>query len=680
MSTTDDTAPPGTELVAVETTAGQIPAAAEPGRATYADVTAEAGQRKPIVAEHWRRDKIRGTVTDRLSLIGYRVLWQLARVHITVPVMLAYAVKGALVLIGRVVIWWHVPHLRVLESAGVAKGGKEGHSEAMRAHERGLKTRGGRGRILAVCAVGFAAAVTATLAYAPWWALPAAGLAAVPLLARHGSGGKPLLGAAVIPARFEPPTFELIARALADAVPTIKAAVKAGKNIDFLIDVHPDGPGWGCVLNLPRGITATEVVKRRAELSAAGHWPLSATWPSGVPETHEGQLDLWIGKQDLAKMKQPPWPLLKAGAADVFGSFPLGTNPRGQRIDGTLFEHNWLVGSLPGQGKTATMRVIGCAAALDPLCELWVHEMAGKGDLEALARVSHRYVSGLDDESVAYAAESLAKLRKELDRRSTALKKLPKEMRPHGKVTREMARNRGLHLYPIVAIFDEVQNVFTHPEHGKQAADDAGYVIRLGRAYGVMLELGTQRPTSDMIPAAVSGNVSSRFCLKVPSYRETDLVLGTGSSNLGYKAEVFRAKTDAGMGWMKAEGEPQIVRTYYLDLPATERIIARAHAVRVKAGTLTGFAAGQAEDTEARSFIRDVATAFGGEDKLWLESIASRLSERIPEAYDGVTAEAVASQLRAIDPALVKKVREPGREPRAGAERSAVEESAGALV
>ena len=31
--------------------------------------------------------------------------------------------------------------------------------------------------------------------------------------------------------------------------------------------------------------------------------------------------------------------------------------------------HNWLVGSIPRQGKTATVRVLTCAAALDPLAE-----------------------------------------------------------------------------------------------------------------------------------------------------------------------------------------------------------------------------------------------------------------------------------------------------------------------
>ena len=45
---------------------------------------------------------------------------------------------------------------------------------------------------------------------------------------------------------------------------------------------------------------------------------------------------------------------------------------------------NWLVGAIPRQGKTAAVRVLACAAALDPLAELWIHELKGSGDLDPL--------------------------------------------------------------------------------------------------------------------------------------------------------------------------------------------------------------------------------------------------------------------------------------------------------
>ena len=201
------------------------------------------------------------------------------------------------------------------------------------------------------------------------------------------------------------------------------------------------------------------ILKRREELASGLRRPLSAVWPEGVPAEHEGRLKLWIGFTDMAKMKPKPWPLAKTGKADVFEHVPFGTDPRGRTVTVPLFEVNWLIGAAPGNGKTAAVRVLGLAAALDPLADLWVHELAGKGDLEPLAQVAHRYTSGLDEESIAYTAESLQILRAELGRRSAKFKEVPKDQRPDGKVTRELAKKHR-RLRPLVCIIDECQNVF----------------------------------------------------------------------------------------------------------------------------------------------------------------------------------------------------------------------------
>ena len=370
------------------------------------------------------------------------------------------------------------------------------------------------------------------------------------------------------------------------------------------------------------------------------------------------------------------WPLLKSGHADIFGDIPFGTDPRGRNVPAGLFELNWLIGAAPGQGKTGAVRVLASAAALDMAADIWTHEFSGKGDLEALARISHRYVGGLDDEAIAYGADSMAKLRAELERRSGIFKKIPREQRPDGKLTRELAAKKSLRLRPIVAIFDEAQNLFMHAKYGAQAADDAAYVIRLGRAYGIILILATQRPDRDSLPTAISGNVTARFCLHVPGYMENDLILGTSSFKNGYNATLFRPKTDAGTGWLKAEGAPQIVRTYYLDLNAAEKIIARARVMRERAGVLSGYALGEDDGGDARSFAADVLTVFGGDDRLWCDTIAARLADSLPGSYADITRDAVASQLRALG-VDVKNVRERGEAPRKGCYRVAVEAVAG---
>jgi S-DNA-T family DNA segregation ATPase FtsK/SpoIIIE len=187
-----------------------------------------------------------------------------------------------------------------------------------------------------------------------------------------------------------------------------------------------------------------------------------------------------------------------------------------------------------------------------------------------------------------------------------------------------------------------------HPDHGPSAAADAAYVIRLGRAYGVILVLATQRPDKESLPTTVSGNVSVRFCLKVPGQIENDMILGTSAYRNGYNAAVFRPKTDAGLGWLRAEGDPQVVRTYYLDLRAAERVADRARALRKGAGTLTGYALGDDETTAPRDVRADVLAVLGSDTAAHWEVVAERLAVQFPGRWAGATADSVSAQCRAV--------------------------------
>jgi S-DNA-T family DNA segregation ATPase FtsK/SpoIIIE len=90
------------------------------------------------------------------------------------------------------------------------------------------------------------------------------------------------------------------------------------------------------------------------------------------------------------------------------------------------------------------------------------------------------------------------------------------------------------------------------------------------------------------------------------------------------------------------------VRTHICDIPTLRKIVARGRELRVKAGTLTGMAAGDdlVEEEPARNVLDDVHGIFAvAESKLWNETIASRLAARWPEHYDGWTAADVSGVL-----------------------------------
>ena len=634
-------------------------------------------KRHPIIPEHLRRDRIRQTAAEALGLRWHKARYHAFRSPAYLVKTLAYAVRGLFRLTGQLLAWANWADGWVLESLAVAAG-RSGHHDAMNAHTQGRKTRATRWQIIAVSAVAAVAVLLAMIRWLPWWGWLAAVVAAVTVLVRHGApDGQPIIRAAIVPTAYQPPTPEVITRALGSlGIAAINAVIKDGPGIGFVSDVHRDGDGWGAELDLPHGVTASDIIKRREALASGLRRPHSATWPEAVPHEHAGRLYLWVGRHDLSKTKPVPYPLLKTGTADVFAHVPFAANPRGQAVGAPLFEMNWVIGAAPGQGKTTAVRALNCGAALDPVCDLWIHELAGKGDLEPLAQVCHRYVSGLDDEAIAYVAASARMLRAELDRRSAVFKTLPREARPDGKLTRDLAEQRRLRLRPILATFDEIQNATMHPVYGGQIVDDLAYVERMGRAYGIMLVLATQRPDAETLPPKIRDLAIVKFCLKVPDQPSNDMILGTGAYRAGYRASEFRPKIDAGLGWFKGEGDPQAVRTYYLDLNDTAKIAARARAMREAAGVLSGYALGETSTQEARSFAADVLTVFAGANALWCETIAARLRAHLPEIYADITQEAVASQLRGLG-IDVRNVREPGQGPRKGCYRAAVETVAG---
>ncbi|MER5916837.1 cell division protein FtsK [Streptomyces sp. NPDC001982] len=463
----------------------------------------------------------------------------------------------------------------------------------------------------------------------------------------------PLATRAVIKTEVQKLTSDIVVKAMASiGIGQISSAVAKGQDgIKFVAPITREGPGWRADIDLPLGVTVADVADRRARLASGLRRPLGCVWPDADPSEHEGRLILWVGDRDLSKTGMVKWQLAGARRHDIFKRNPFGIDPRGRAQSVPMIQHNILIGSLPGQGKTASVRVLACGAALDPSVELWLHENKGTGDLDSLECVSYRFVSGIDDDSIKYAADSLKLLREEVMRRAAAIKKLPRDLCPDKRITRQIADKRSLKLWPLVGVFDECQNLFAHPKYGKQAGDDAEFIIKLGRALGVILILATQRPDKDSLPTGISGNVSIRFALKVAGQVENDMILGTSAYKNGVRATAFRPEIDAGNGYLAgATALPVVVRTAYLDDNATHAIAQRAHALRKAEGSLSGHALGQdAEAVTGPSYdlLADVAAVVPpSEERVWNERIAVRLAELRPEVYGGWKGENVTSALK----------------------------------
>lgn len=431
------------------------------------------------------------------------------------------------------------------------------------------------------------------------------------------------------------------------------SAINKAERIEFEAPIFRDGPGWTARINLPLGVTPENIMSKRAELASGLRRPLGCVWPESGAETHGGLLKLFVAFEDLATMKQPPYPLAK-GQADLFKRLPFGTSNRGAKIGIELFENNLLIGAIPGAGKTNVVRTLAVGASLDPTAEIHVWELFGKGDLSCMEKVAHRYGSGLDDETMRACMADLREIRADIEKRAASLKRLTKEARelvPDAKTTRDVANKRRLGLFPKVIFLDEVQNLYTHEEFGKEAERLVLDIIKMGRAIGVILVQSTQRPDAGSLPKAISAQAGIRIGLRMMGWLESDMILGTGMNSKGITSAQF-TKKDRGCAWLiGVEDEPMVGKSYYLSTPEAERLTSRARELRQAASLLTGYASGELDldpdDSLLYNVVGDVrrVLAEAGASWMWSTDIVARLAELRQAHYGGWSEEMLAKAL-----------------------------------
>ncbi|MEV0944549.1 cell division protein FtsK [Micromonospora wenchangensis] len=603
-----------------------------------ADVLARQRERRPILAD-WARSgrALRAAVKHQSKDAGYVTAYHGVRLPKYAVKALAWAPIGAVRGIGQALRWasaeegnWH------LRQAAATRGDAD---TWLKLDARRQRQSVWRWWVLAAGTAGTGAGLI-VLSFGPEWWRWAAAAVVVPWLATRGRpADRPLTDRVSEGTRYRKLTADLVRRALTSLqLAAINSAVaKDPKAISFPVDIHRDGPGHLAVVDLPYGVEAAEVVARRGKLASAMRLPLDQVWPEPAPG-HTGRLALWVGYEPASQMKQPPWPLL-AGTArvDVFKPFAFATTPRLDTVAVDLMFRNFLFGGQPGSGKTFALRDLILAAALDPRAEIRGYELKGVGDFAVLEPVMAEYGNGFDDDTLARCFAFIEWLYEECRRRSKRIEHYARLGKaPENKVTPELASLKGSGLHPLVAWFDELQELMTS-KYGKDAGELLEKVIKLGRALGVIIMIGTQIPDKDSLPTGITRNVNSRFCLSVADQTANDMILGTSAYKNGHRATVFQPVIEAGWGILRGFGpKAAAVRSFYVDTTAAARIIARAVALRQAAGTLP------TPDEQTRTVapvadvLGDLARVWpGDEKKAWNETLCALLAELRPTVYGG---------------------------------------------
>ncbi|WP_088289836.1 FtsK/SpoIIIE domain-containing protein [Kineosporia sp. A_224] len=616
-------------------------------------VTSRTWEARPVVPAWLRnRDERRSTAVWAARYVKHATAYHGARTPLYSARAVARAPRGVGRAVAATARWVTDAESRPLRSEAVARNDAKGYMTLSR--ERAARVNQRSWLLGGLVVVALVLLVLAALLLPGTWQAAAA-VVALLLLARLGSSpDAPLLDRAVVAPEVARLSSDTIVRALLSlgVAGITQGQAKGGSPIGFPAPITRDGPGWRSDVDLPHGVTWTDVAERRDRLASGLRRPLGCVWPEGDPTAHAGRLVLWVGDQPMSEAKAPAWPLAKAGQADLFRPIPFGHDARMRPVYVRLVESNVLIGSMPGAGKTFALRALLLGAALDPTAQLWLYELKGSGDLSALEPVAHRYGSGVDDATAEACLLALREVHKDLERRAGVIAALPRHDAPENKVTPDLARRRDLGLFPLVFAIDECQELFSHPTFGAESGDLATAIIKRGRALGVVLLLATQRPDRDSLPTGVSANVGTRFCLRVMGQVENDMVLGTSAYKNGFRSTTFTAR-DKGIGYLGGVfDEPTVVRSAYLDGPAAERVIVRARALRTAAGTITGHAAGEAAPVaeDPVRLLSDVLTVWSagdiGRGAAWTGPLAEALADHDPDGYTGWDARRLGDELR----------------------------------
>ncbi|WP_181780937.1 FtsK/SpoIIIE domain-containing protein [Pseudonocardia pini] len=438
-------------------------------------------------------------------------------------------------------------------------------------------------------------------------------------------------------------TADAIAVALKHmGIAALNAAFKEGWQPEFLVPPRQQGGGTYTQVKLPLGVPAAVLLPSAkvellgANLSRHKH----ETWPQRQPDEDARVLDLWVADKGALDKPAPPWPLLEEGTFDVFRDrAPWGVTMRGEPVQVGMLQKHWLVGATSNQGKTATVRQLALALALDPSVELRIADLKGDGDWSMFKERAHTLIEDNTPEGAEATCVMLESLVTEMQRRYDA----KRAQNIVGPISRALSRRKGSGFHPIFAIVDECQVLYAtpHPIGGaKDGARGVSAAKRLhdqSRAMNIHLIQATQRPDDRTLPARVREGVHVRAALYVPGPSTSKMILAEAADR-GARPEDLRADTDAGtvVATGAIEDIPKgqaftIVRTHYVDTASAYPVVQRAVEARKKAGYGTVAALAAPAEPDDLAAILD---ALRDEQRARTTVVLGRLTEEDPQRYE----------------------------------------------
>lgn len=615
------------------------------------DIILPRGQLQPVIPHHLRtRAGVQAEVARIAGMHWHRARYHGVRSPRYIVLTAVWAVAGLFRLIGRQLHWWWVLEQHMLRSEAAAAGDSR---EWMRLHKEAKDTRKIRGFFLLAEVAAVIAGAAALVILGRWWLWALTAAVVVPLLARHGRpADRPIIGQALVTARFRVLTADIVLRAYYAA--RLGDPEKPGQQITFGCPMARDGEGSGVLVDLPYGKGLDDAIRARPAIASGLDVTESQVFIHRDPTSHRRHR-LWVADRDPLAVPVGRTPLLGCKQTDIWKPAPMGLDERGQLVTVPLMWNSVLVGALPRQGKTFSARLLALYCALDPFVQMDVFDAKGSPDWRKFSLVADSFAFGLTPTREGLPPEiflrTLEDIKRDVQERYHRLSELDPRVCPEGKLTRDIARDPRCRMPVRVLVVDEFQEYFDLGEISKDIAALLVFLLKVAPGAGVGVIGATQKPagvgTGQVAQQFTSfrDNFQIRFSLRTSSWQVSDLVLGSGAYSEGLDTSTLLQQYK-GVGILRgATDQSPTVHTYLADGQDAERMLTAGRALRERAGTLSGMALGEAPPVPV-SVLADVLAVVGQQPGLPWETIAGLLRQRFPERHADATAESVSAACR----------------------------------
>jgi len=618
-------------------------------------VIPDEAARLPVIPDHLRTlAGVRSALAARAADAGHGGAYHATRSPKYLLLAVLWAIVGLARIIWRALGWWWVAEADTLRSEAVAAGDAK---EWLRLHQHARGVRRDRGMVLCAVLGAVTLGIVLMVAYAPLWGWVLFAAVALPLLARAGRPeDRPIITPSMTTPRFRVLNADVVLRAYYAA--RLGERDKPGQEITFGAPMRRDGDGSGVPVDLPYGKGLDDAVKAKPAIASGLDVTVSQVFLHRDPTSHRRHY-LWVADRDPLAVPVGRTPLLACKATDIWKPAPLGLDERGQLVSVPLMWNSVLVSALPRAGKTFSARLLALFAALDPWVKLSVFDFKGSPDWRKFALVADSCAFGLTPTRQGLPlhifGDTLMDIKNDVQDRYERLSDMDPKICPEGKLTRDIARDPRYRMPVRLLLLEEFQEVYETGKDALEAAKLLTYLIKVAPGAGIILIGSTQRPSGIGGGGEVGQNFTSfrdnfaiRFGLRTSSYQVSELCLGAGAYSEGLDTSTLLPEYK-GVGILRgATDRSPTVRTYLADGRDAEKILLAARALRERAGTLSGMAAGVEVERDERDVLADVLKVFGNDTGLQWQMLAARLAAQIPDRWGDTSGDAVSAECRGL--------------------------------